>query len=78
MNIGNLTEFKIIELAEKIIEMTNSRSKLINLPAREDDPVQRKPDISIAKDKIGWEPKIKLEDGLQPTIDYFEKVLKCS
>jgi len=78
MNAGNPTEFTIIELAEKIIEMTNSRSKLLNLPAREDDPVQRKPDISLAKEKIGWEPKIKLEDGLRATIEYFDKVLKCS
>ena len=78
MNAGNPIEFTIMELAEKIIEITNSRSKLVKLPSREDDPVKRRPDISLAKDKIGWEPKIKLEEGLQPTIEYFEKVLKCS
>ena len=78
MNIGNPVEFTIKELAEKIIEMTNSQSKIINYPARNDDPVRRKPDITLAKEKLAWEPKINLEEGLLKTINYFEKLLKYS
>lgn len=75
VNIGNPDEFTIQELAEKIIELTNSRSKIVYKPLPEDDPKQRKPDISIAKEKIKWEPKINLSDGLKQTIKYFEKIL---
>jgi len=76
VNTGNPDEFTVIELAEKVLEMTNSISKIVKIDAREDDPVRRKPDISLAKQKLGWEPKITLQEGLRPTIDYFEKLLK--
>ena len=76
VNTGNPDEFTVIELAEKVLEMTNSISKIVKIDAREDDPVRRKPDISLAKQKLGWEPEITLQEGLRPTIDYFEKLLK--
>ena len=75
VNIGNPDEFTIQELAEKTVDLTNSRSKIIYKPLPEDDPKQRKPDISCVKEKIGWEPKIKLNEGLKQTITYFEKIL---
>ena len=76
VNTGNPDEFTVIELAEKVLEMTNSVSKIVKVDAREDDPVRRKPDISLAKQRLGWQPEITLQDGLSPTIDYFEKLLK--
>ena len=76
VNTGNPDEFTIIELAEKVLEMTNSVSKIVKVDAREDDPVRRKPDISLAKQRLGWQPEITLQEGLRPTIDYFEKLLK--
>ena len=76
VNTGNPGEFTIIELAEKVLEMTNSSSKIVKEDSREDDPMQRKPDISLAKEKLGWEPEITLEEGLRPTIDYFDQLLK--
>ncbi len=76
VNIGNPDEFTVIELAEKVIEMTNSVSKILKVDAREDDPLRRKPDISLAKQRLGWQPKITLQEGLRPTIDYFENLLK--
>ena len=75
MNIGNPDEFTIQEIAEKIVELTNSKSQIIHKTLPEDDPKQRKPDISIAKEKFKWEPKISLNDGLKKTIKYFEKIL---
>jgi len=79
VNIGNPTEFTILELAELVIKLTNSKSKIINLPLPQDDPMQRKPDISLAKQKLNnWEPKIKLQDGLVNTITYFEELLKTN
>ncbi len=74
VNIGNPGEFTIRQLAEKIIELTGSSSILTDLPLPSDDPLQRKPDISLAKDKLGWEPKIELEQGLKNTIAYFKSV----
>jgi len=76
VNTGNPGEFTILELAQKIIGMTQSQSKIsfVTLPA--DDPKQRQPDITLAREKLGWEPKITLEQGLRPTIDYFAEVLK--
>ena len=71
VNLGNPVEFTIRELAEKVIEMTNSRSELIELPLPADDPKQRQPDIALAKSKLGWEPTIPLAQGLAPTIAYF-------
>jgi len=76
VNTGNPDEFTMIELAEKVLEMTNSRSKLVKVQARPDDPGHRRPDITLAKKRLGWEPKIKLEEGLMPTIDEFDDLLK--
>ena len=75
MNIGNPDEFTIQEIAEKIVKLTNSKSKIVFKQLPEDDPKQRRPDISIAKEKINWEPKVGLIDGLKQTINYFEKIL---
>ena len=66
----------MLELANLIIELTGSKSKLIFEPLPSDDPRQRKPDISLAKEKLNWEPKIQLREGLVKTIAYFDKVLK--
>ena len=76
VNIGNPDEFQILELAQKVIEKTNSKSKIIYLPLPQDDPLQRKPDISLAKEKLNWEPKINLDQGLEKTINYFDELLK--
>ena len=78
VNAGNPDEFTMIELAEKVLEITNSSSKLVKVQARPDDPGRRRPDITLAKKRLGWEPKIKLEEGLIPTIDYFDDLLKRS
>ena len=76
INLGNPNEFKMIELAEIIIQLTNSKSKIEYLPLPKDDPKQRKPDISLAKSELdGWSPKINLEQGLLKTIKYFENQL---
>ena len=75
VNLGNPGEFTIRELAEKTLAMTNSSSELINLPLPQDDPTQRQPNISLAKEKLGWEPVIKLEEGLGRTIDYFKSII---
>ena len=75
VNMGNPNEFTIKELAEKVIDLTGSKSKLIYEPLPTDDPTQRKPDITLAKETLGWEPKIELEEGLKSTIDYFEKLM---
>ena len=76
MNLGNPCEFTIKELAEIVIEMVGSGSKLIYKPLPQDDPKQRQPDISFAKKELDWEPKIALRDGLVKTIDYFDAYLK--
>lgn len=76
VNIGNPNEFTILELAKKVIELTQSKSKLSFLPLPADDPTQRQPDISLAKEKLdGWEPTIQLEEGLIKTIEYFKKLI---
>ena len=75
VNIGNPGEFTILELAEKIIEMTGSKSHVEFLPLPEDDPKTRRPDISLARNKLGWEPKVSLEEGLKETIDYFRTLI---
>ena len=74
VNLGNPVEYRIIELAEKIVRLTKSRSKIIFKPLPEDDPQQRKPDIEMAKAKLQWQPKKQLEDGLEQTIDYFRSL----
>jgi UDP-glucuronate decarboxylase len=76
VNLGNPNEMTIRELAGKIIDLTNSKSKLIHHDAPVDDPKQRKPDIGLAKQKLSWQPKISLEDGLVKTIRYFDDLLK--
>ncbi|MGC9330509.1 MAG: UDP-glucuronic acid decarboxylase family protein [Bacteroidales bacterium] len=76
INLGNPHEFTILELAETILKLTNSTSKITYHPLPADDPIQRQPDISLAKTNLnGWEPTIQLEDGLKHTIDYFKKIL---
>ncbi|MBN1778801.1 MAG: SDR family oxidoreductase [Candidatus Buchananbacteria bacterium] len=75
VNLGNPGEFTIKELANKIISLTGSRSKIIYQPLPQDDPRQRKPDISLAKEKLNWQPQVDLEAGLIKTIEYFKKVL---
>jgi UDP-glucuronate decarboxylase len=74
VNLGNPKEIAILELAQKIIELTGSRSKIVYKPLPEDDPRQRQPEISLAKQKLGWEPKTDLEEGLRKTIDYFGEI----
>jgi UDP-glucuronate decarboxylase len=76
MNLGNPAEFTIKELAEKVIEITGSKSKIIYEKLPSDDPTQRCPDIGSAKKELGWEPKIQLEEGLRKTIPYFEKFMR--
>lgn len=76
VNIGNPHEFTILQLAELVIAQTKSKSKIIFLPLPQDDPQQRKPDISLAKEKLDWKPSIELEEGLSKTIDYFKQVIK--
>ncbi len=77
INIGNPGEFTMLELAENIIDLTGSKSKIVHLPLPKDDPMQRQPDISLAKEKLnGWEPKVDLRTGLQQTIAYFDGMLQ--
>ena len=76
VNIGNPIEFTIKELAEKIIDLVNSKSEITYKDLPSDDPIQRQPDISLAKDKLGWIPEIQLEEGLNKTIPYFADLLK--
>jgi UDP-glucuronate decarboxylase len=76
VNIGNPSEFTMLELANQIIELTGSKSKIIHLPLPDDDPKQRKPDIRLAKELVNWEPKVKLREGLLKTIHYFEKIIR--
>ena len=75
-NIGNPNEFTVRELAEKVIELTGSSSKIVEEPLPQDDPKQRQPDISKAKRELGWEPTVQLEQGLTKTIDYFRKFVR--
>ena len=74
-NIGNPYEMSIKELAETILKLTNSKSKIIYKPLPNDDPQQRRPDISKAKEKLNWEPKVDLESGLNTTIEWIKKEL---
>ena len=76
VNLGNPVEFDMIELAEQVKELTNSKSEIIYEPLPEDDPRQRQPDITLAKNKLGWEPKVPLREGLEKTITYFSDLLK--
>ncbi len=76
VNLGNPSEFTILELAEKVIGKTNSKSEIVFKGLPTDDPVQRQPDITIAKNELGWEPTISLDRGLDRTIDYFDRLLR--
>lgn len=76
VNLGNPNEFTMLELAETILKLTQSRSKIVHKPLPQDDPMQRQPDISLAYEKLnGWKPEIQLEDGLKKTIAYFEEIV---
>ena len=74
INIGNPNEFPVLELAERVIRMTGSTSKIVFQPLPTDDPKQRQPDIKLAKEKLGWQPTVELEDGLKRMIEYFKNV----
>ena len=76
VNIGNPSEFTILELAELVIKLTGARSRLEFQPLPQDDPRQRKPDISLAREKLGWQPKVPLEEGIRRTIEYFRQLLE--
>jgi UDP-glucuronate decarboxylase len=76
INLGNPTEFTIAQLASLVIDLSGSRSRIIHRALPQDDPKQRKPDISKAQDLLGWQPKISLKDGLGRTISYFQTLLK--
>jgi len=78
VNIGNPNEFTILELAENVIQLTRSKSKIVRMPLPPDDPSQRQPDISLSKKELGWLPKIELEEGLTKTIEYFRNVLELT
>src|SRR6185369_15005046 len=71
MNLGNPGEFTILELAQKVVKMTGSKSRIVYKPLPSDDPTQRQPDISLAKSTLGWTPSVSLEEGLEKTIAYF-------
>jgi UDP-glucuronate decarboxylase len=76
MNLGNPGEFTIVALAEQVIKLTGSSSRLVYAPLPADDPLQRRPDISLARDKLQWEPTVQLKEGLAKTIAYFDELLK--
>jgi UDP-glucuronate decarboxylase len=76
VNIGNPHEFTMIELAERVIALTNSKSKLVREPMPVDDPRQRQPDITLARRELNWEPTVQLDEGLQKTIEYFDQYLR--
>jgi len=78
VNLGNPVEFNMIELAEQVKELANSKSEIKYEPLPEDDPKQRRPDITLAKDKLGWEPKVPLREGLKKTMAYFAELLKAN
>jgi len=75
INLGNPGEFTMLELAEAVLELTGSSSKLAFRPLPQDDPRQRRPDIARAKEQLGWEPKVPLREGLKETIAYFDRLL---
>lgn len=78
VNLGNPSEFTMIELAEAVRDLTGSSSELVHAPLPQDDPKQRQPDITLAREQLGWEPKVALREGLKPTIAYFEGLLSSS
>jgi len=76
VNLGNPVEFTILELANKVVELTGSSSQIIFKPLPQDDPRKRKPDITLAREKLDWFPQVQLEEGLKKTISYFEDCLR--
>jgi UDP-glucuronate decarboxylase len=76
VNLGNPVEFTIMELARKIIGMVNPKSKIVYHSLPLDDPIRRKPDVSMAREKLDWKPSTSIEEGLKKTIDYFESIIK--
>ena len=76
INLGNPEEITILELAERVIELTNSKSEIVFEPLPADDPKQRQPDITLAREVLGWEPRVSLEEGLKKTIDFFDDLLR--
>jgi UDP-glucuronate decarboxylase len=78
INLGKPGEFRVLELAKKVIELSNSQSEIIFKPLPTDDPRRRRPDISLAREVLGWEPKVELEEGLKKTIAYFEELLSST
>jgi UDP-glucuronate decarboxylase len=74
VNIGNPGEFTMLELAKLTLELTGSKAKIVHLPRPKDDPSQRQPDITLAQQKLRWEPKVSLRDGLARTISYFKSI----
>ena len=74
INLGNPSEISMLELAEKILKITHSKSKVVFKPLPQDDPVRRRPDITLAKEKLNWQPKVGLEEGLGRTIEYFKSL----
>jgi UDP-glucuronate decarboxylase len=75
VNLGNPSEISILELVEKVLKITKSRSKIVYKPLPQDDPVRRCPDITLAKKRLGWQPKTNLEEGLKKTVGYFKRIL---
>ena len=75
VNIGNPGEFTMLQLAQTVLRLSGSKSKIIHQPLPQDDPKQRQPNIELAKAKLGWQPKVNLEDGLKETIAYFKKIV---
>jgi UDP-glucuronate decarboxylase len=78
VNLGNPNEFTIRELADKVIELTGSRSAIVAKPLPSDDPLQRQPNIAVAKERLGWTPQVQLDEGLRKTIAYFDQLLKAA
>ncbi|HVT89335.1 MAG TPA: hypothetical protein VHD56_10815, partial [Tepidisphaeraceae bacterium] len=74
VNLGNPNEFTVLQLAQLVVELTGSKSKIVHLPRPSDDPSQRQPDITLAKKHLNWEPKVALRDGLLKTIEYFKSI----
>jgi UDP-glucuronate decarboxylase len=77
VNIGNPHEFTILQLAQKVIELTGSRSQIVARPLPQDDPMQRQPDITLARERLGWQPRVQLDEGLRSTIAYFDELLRA-
>ena len=75
VNLGNPVEYSMLELAETVLRMTGSASRVVHMPLPDDDPKQRRPDIALAQHRLGWAPSISLQDGLEPTIAYFRDLL---